>query len=724
MGPADPRDPRNPALREGRNDNGRPKTTHLAFSPAGIEALTPFAHGDDGPADHSITGDKTSPSVGKFTHPSAAPDNNLLTIWSPGPTNHQYTYNPQLNGGICMIKGGKPVDEPGQMLLIKLDPNYNCQWPRAVVSYKRIYGIDEPKRLPELANDGKLSRDLPEGTPYGIVGTSSFYKRESFPRGGVPTGSVTARWVGEKGDNSARNGYNGLELFNASDESTLNWMNQGADAGLYSNDEIYAVRILAMETQTDRNQGPKHGKLFYNVGHERLRILGEIPVRKLDKTGDQPVDPDGNPDTSFAAKIPADTPFTFQTLNKEGMVLNMAQTWHQVRPGEVRTNCGGCHAHSQEPTPFEKTVAGHAGYALFDLTRHTPLLTDSAHDESHQKFDQSADTGLRYEPAVKNVEYNRDIRPILQKICAACHTGKWEQQMGMLVLDDETPVNIEQVGKVPTTYARLAADHGQKSKWGYKPMWQEGRWCFPNASRYVRMFQSRRSMLVWKILGRRTDGWNNDDHPSETTPGDPTTLQWHGKAIEPTRENLFRADIDYTGAVMPPPEAVAGTFAAPDGSKIKVASLTDEDRRTIIRWIDLGCPIDMDYDADHPDARSFGWMCDDTRPTLSVTLPVENRNENLSRMLIGAADYFSGLDEKLLSVTADFDMEGIPAGQNLAAKFKSVNAGVWELKLAKPIDALPDSTLVVTVKDKSGNISRIERKFSVRSTTARASGGR
>ncbi len=42
------------------------------------------------------------------------------------------------------------------MLLIKNDPKYNEQWPRALVPYKRIYGVDEPQRLPPLANDGKL----------------------------------------------------------------------------------------------------------------------------------------------------------------------------------------------------------------------------------------------------------------------------------------------------------------------------------------------------------------------------------------------------------------------------------------------------------------------------------------------------------------------------------------------------------------------------------------
>ena len=52
-------------------------------------------------------------------------------------------------------------------------------------SYKRIYGVDEPRRLAPLANDGKQSKHLPEGTPFGLVGTSSLYKRESYPYGVV-----------------------------------------------------------------------------------------------------------------------------------------------------------------------------------------------------------------------------------------------------------------------------------------------------------------------------------------------------------------------------------------------------------------------------------------------------------------------------------------------------------------------------------------------------------
>ena len=79
--------------------------------------------------------------------------------------------------------------------------------------------------------------------------------------------------------------------------------------------------------------------------------------------------------------------WTFQTLDKNGMVLNMAQTWHQVRPGEIRNNCGGCHAHSQKPTDFKVTAAARPDYVPFDLTEQTPLLTTKKNDQSGKKWD-------------------------------------------------------------------------------------------------------------------------------------------------------------------------------------------------------------------------------------------------------------------------------------------------------------------------------------------------
>src|SRR5436190_372498 len=80
-------------------------------------------------------------------------------------------------------------------------------------------------------------------------------------------------------------------------------------------------------------------------------------------------------------------------------------------------------------------------------------------------------------------------------------------------------------------------------------------------------------------------------------------------------QNRERAHIAYTGGIMPPPDAVAGKYVGPDSKKIKVAPLTDEDKRTLARWIDLGCPIDL------TEKGSQGWLLDDQRPTLTLTYP-------------------------------------------------------------------------------------------------------
>src|SRR5262249_12334632 len=152
-------------------------------------------------------------------------------------------------------------------------------------------------------NDGKLSRHLPEGTPFGLVGTSSLYKRESYPNGRVPPSGVTTTFAG---GSDRTGGFADLDPFNTSlGAVSLNWFNPGADPGRYANADIHAVRIRAMEPTTDRQRGPKSGPTFRSHANERLRILGEIPVRKFDG-GTQPTDPDGNPDTSFLAKLPAD----------------------------------------------------------------------------------------------------------------------------------------------------------------------------------------------------------------------------------------------------------------------------------------------------------------------------------------------------------------------------------------------------------------------------------
>jgi len=699
FGPANPVDPRNPPLRNGRLGDGRPQMLRLPFTPYGMETLTAFVQRLDEPAPRAILKQSDSPRVGKFTHPAGAPDNRLLTAWAPGAVHHPGSV---IDSGIYLIKSGAPLEEPGQMLLLKNDPRYNEQWPRAVVPYRRVHGIDEPP-VTALANDGGSSPLLPEGTPFGLVGSSSLYKRESYPYGAVPPGKVTAAYAGAKDP-----GDHGLIL-------SHNWIVQGADAGFYNNDDIHAVRIVILEPTTVREGGAKSGTRYYNHAHERMRILGEFPVRHFEG-GKQLLDPDGNPDTSFQVKVPADTAWTFQTLDRNNMVLNAAQTWHQVRPGEIRHDCGGCHAHSQKPTRFEDTAAARPDYAVFDPTRGTPLLTSKALDQSGKRWDVKDETGLRFADGPLTVEYHRDVKPILERSCVACHSQKLEQPAGRLVLDDDSiveatnPVTLGFKIRVPGTYKRLAAD--EAGKFGIPPLQRKG-WPNLSASRYVRAMQARRSLLIWKIYGERLDGFDNDDFVYEATPGDPTSLRFHGQPVPDTPANRKGSEIAYTGGPMPPPEAVAGSYVGPDGKTVKVPPLSDEDRRTLVRWVDLGCPIDLDFDPKNAREAGYGWTLDDGRPTLTLSTPRPGANAELTRIVVGMYDYGTGIDPASFTVKADFPVDGAEPGNELAGRFKETSPGVRELTLASPVTNLKNGMLTVAVKDRQGNVTRIERTLSI-----------
>ncbi|QOC23157.1 hypothetical protein IC757_03075 [Wenzhouxiangella sp. AB-CW3] len=645
---------------------GSATTFRMSYTPNGYYAVTPMTHHFDNAAPEGDDGER----VGKFTHPSAAPNNDLLVAWTPGPANdlNRPTRYPYYDSGIYLIPGSEPVWDPDDMVTLVEDENFNAAWPRAVVPYSAIHGVDEPEELDWLPNDGSEHPELPAGTPHGLVGTSSMYKRETFPGAGS-------------------NAFDGLDPFNTSSNRNhrnrrwSNWVYQGADAGRYDDSDIWAVRVLAMEGIPERRYGPDAHRTngFYNHANERLRILGEIPVRNVDSDGQPIIDAEGNPDTSFLAKLPADTPFTFQTLDRNGMVLNMAQTWHQVRPGEMRADCGGCHAHSQMPLEFEGTAASQPDYEVPDLTAGTTLVSRNEQGEPNL---------VEVIEKLVDVEFYRDIRPILQDHCVQCHNA--DELAGNLDLADTDIIDGCNWNdpSLPGDYRRLAAD--ECADFGYPPVISTGSWRQTNASRYIRKFQSRRSLLVWKVFGERLDGWSNDDHPTESVAGDPDTL--------PPGASPNDADIDFTGTIMPPPDS-------------GVSPLSMEQKMTIARWVDLGAPIDLA--AQHGMNPKLGWFMDAERPTLTISSPRHNLvPQPVDAIRFGMADANSGLDHDSLSVTASFSVRGRGAGTELADLVESAGDGRYFIDLP---DGLPGSLynarVHVEVADQQGNITRVSRRF-------------
>ena len=56
---------------------------------------------------------------------------------------------------------------------------------------------------------------------------------------------------------------------------------------------------------------------------------------------------------------------------------------------------------------------------------------------------------------------------------------------------------------------------------------------------------------------------------------------------------------------------------------------------------------------------------------------------------------------------------GRRSARTRSAKFKPKSSGVWELVLPLPLKDLPKGNLAVSVKDKQGNLSKLDRTFSV-----------
>jgi hypothetical protein len=110
-------------------------------------------------------------------------------------------------------------------------------------------------------------------------------------------------------------------------------------------------------------------------------------------------------------------------------------------------------------------------------------------------------------------------------------------------------------------------------------------------------------------------------------------------------------------------------------------------------------------------------MLDDQRPTLTLTEPRAGVNPSLPRILVGMYDRDTGLNVDSFQVLADFAVDGVGPGENLAPRFKPKADGVWELVLAKPIVDPTKGKLTVSVKDRQGNVTRIERTFSVAPAT-------
>jgi hypothetical protein len=193
-------------------------------------------------------------------------------------------------------------------------------------------------------------------------------------------------------------------------------------------------------------------------------LHGWPPIAQRRLLGETEIQPDG----SFQISIPANTPIQLQTLDENGVALRTCG-WIWSKNLEPR-GCIGCHEDG-ESTPENAFVDG--------LKRPAVALTLPPERR-------------------RTVDFRRDIMPILEKKCVACHAQDGDPPRldgGLEPLPDQGGLNRAYVNLLAVRDASVAhTDNGL----------------------YVHPGRARTSPLIWHLFGRNT---------SRPWDGDPVTRQ-------------------------------------------------------------------------------------------------------------------------------------------------------------------------------------------------------
>jgi len=185
----------------------------------------------------------------------------------------------------------------------------------------------------------------------------------------------------------------------------------------YGNEEIPAERIKYLRIAEpigwpydNETGGQRYGEdhRYGGPGAERKNLTNWTPVRIL---GDVPVQPDG----SVRFTVPADKAVYFQLLDENRMELRRMRSFISFQPGESR-GCVGCHE-TRPAAPLESAR----------------MATDKA----------PADF-IAPPWGDRPVSFLRDVQPVLDKHCVACHCGLGPAAGldfggGLISYDDEVP---------------------------------------------------------------------------------------------------------------------------------------------------------------------------------------------------------------------------------------------------------------------------------------------
>ena len=138
-----------------------------------------------------------------------------------------------------------------------------------------------------------------------------------------------------------------------------------------------SLRVYRYEYGPRKSGG--HYAMGMEAGWDAKQILGTARIEE---------------DGSASFKVPANTPFAMQPLDKDGRALQLMRSWTVAMPGES-LSCVGCHESQDMPPPARSVKA---------------------------MLRKPEDLKPFYGPT-RGFSFKREVQPILDKYCISCHDG-------------------------------------------------------------------------------------------------------------------------------------------------------------------------------------------------------------------------------------------------------------------------------------------------------------
>jgi formylglycine-generating enzyme required for sulfatase activity len=179
---------------------------------------------------------------------------------------------------------------------------------------------------------------------------------------------------------------------------------------------VKALRVFSY-TFSYHSVGGLYGVLGQDGPWDIHRPLGTVPV---------------HPDGSAKFKVPANTPISLQPLDEHGQALAQMRSWMTAMPGEV-LSCVGCHENHDSAPSSRGSLA----------------------------FTAPAATLQSAKPKVAGFSFNREVQPVLDRHCNACHDGTKAQpdfRGGAMIADWSSKISGnggKHAGRFSTSYVNL-----------------------------------------------------------------------------------------------------------------------------------------------------------------------------------------------------------------------------------------------------------------------------